>query len=125
MIEMPKPPPPALTDAIKASMNEAHQNLIKAALFSESLKVYFNREEYTEFEQVNQRYEAFCEVRARDQKTLLDLDSKAHSPNDQIEYTLRLLAIVERHTEQMRELAVAFNKVIRAYKDRKERESNN
>jgi hypothetical protein len=123
VIEVPKPPPPALTDAIKASMNEAHANLMKAALLSQSLSVYFNREEYTEYEKVHQRYEAFCDTRAKDQKMLITLDSEARTPDDQIEYTLRLLAIVERHTEQMREIAIAFDKVIRAYQDRKGRES--
>ena len=71
-----EPPPPALSDAIQASMNEAHENLMTAALLSRSLSANFNREEYAEFEQVYQRYEDFCEVRARDQKTLMELSSK-------------------------------------------------
>jgi hypothetical protein len=115
---MPKPPPPALNDAIKASMNEAHENLRKAAMLSQALSVHFNHEEYSEFEQANQRYETFCGIRERDQRALIELDSKARTPDEQAEYTLRLLAIVERHTEELRELAAAFERVIRAYQTR-------
>jgi hypothetical protein len=55
----------------------------------------------------------------RDHQTLLNLDAKAQSSDDRIEYTLRLLAIVERHTEEMGEIAGAFNKVILSHADRK------
>jgi hypothetical protein len=116
---MPKPPPAALNDAIKASMDEAHENLMKAVRLSRSLSVDFNREECAKFKHVHQRYESFYEVRERDHQTLLNLDAKAQSSDDRIEYTLRLLAIVERHTEEMGEIAGAFNKVILSHADRK------
>jgi len=100
-------------------MNEAHEKLMQAASLSQSLNVHFNRQERAEFEEVHKRYESFCEVRERDQQTLLNLDSKAQSADDRTEYTQRLLAVVERHTEEMGQIASAFNKVIRSHADRK------
>ena len=52
-------------------------------------------------------------------RLFLFLDSKAQSADDRIEYTERLLAVVERHTEEMGQIASGFNKVIRSHIDRK------
>ena len=112
---MSKLPPPALTDAVQASMNEEFAALMNSVRITDQFKVSFDEATYNLYQSVYSDYETFIAQREADRVALAEIESESVTPLQKAEYAQRLLANVEKHSERMAELTRRFGEVLRTY----------
>ncbi len=107
-------PPDSLIEAVQASMNEEFANLMNVLTSTLDFRAYFDRAHYKKYEVIYRRYEQFTRKRERDRIAIAKLGAKAKTPDQKAEHASRMLAIVEKHTETMGNLAEQFRSLIQS-----------
>jgi hypothetical protein len=108
------------TDAIQTAYNEAHAEFMKAFLLIAELVPELTLEELAEYQRIDEEIAVHQAEQQKQQRELHALGQKATTAEEKFEYVGRLLAVIERNTEQLHHQAEELASLIRGHLAEKE-----
>jgi hypothetical protein len=103
------------TIAIQAAYNEAHAEFMKAHLLISELMPELTLEELAEFQRIDAEIIAHQAEQPKRQQELHALGQKVTTADEKFEYVGRLLAVIERTTEQLHHQAEELANLVRSH----------